>query len=314
MPSAAEFAATAPTLVAVATLLAVLAAAAFAVAAVLQHRAASAVPHDRSMRLGLLLTLVRNPIWLLSVVLDGAGWILQAVALQSGTLVAVQLVVVTGVLLGGLAIHAVVHRALPDAREVAGVALVVTGIGVFVAFSAEAADDATAPLRRWIVTFVVLGALCLVAVRAGGRFPGRRRAVGLAVATGIVFALTAALTRVVGDGFVADGFVGLLGAATVPLIAFAVLGAVLENSAYQAGPLSSSLPALIVADPVAAALVGWVLFAELPFTSAAGVAAGAVAAVCMVAGIALLARDLAKAVIDVDDEQPGAGDAAGTVG
>jgi hypothetical protein len=70
--------------------LAVLAAGSNALGTVLQRRAALTVPVSTSLRLGLILDLLRRPVWLAGIAGVTASAILQALALASGSLAMVQ--------------------------------------------------------------------------------------------------------------------------------------------------------------------------------------------------------------------------------
>ena len=76
--------------------LAVLAAALFAVAAAVQQRTAAAVPDDRAG--GLVLTLVRRPLWWVGTLADTGGYVAQAAGLGLGSLLLVQPLLVTSLL------------------------------------------------------------------------------------------------------------------------------------------------------------------------------------------------------------------------
>ena len=74
---------------AVAIAVALVAALLFAVAFVMQQRAASEVPDDESLGLGLITRLVRRPIWLIGTGADTLGYVAQAVALGLASLMLV---------------------------------------------------------------------------------------------------------------------------------------------------------------------------------------------------------------------------------
>ena len=69
--------------------LALLAAVAYAVSSVLEQRAASEVPEEHALRPGLLLRLVRRPMWLIGTLVDWMGFGFQALALGLGSLILV---------------------------------------------------------------------------------------------------------------------------------------------------------------------------------------------------------------------------------
>ncbi len=79
----------------IAIILAVGAGFTYALASVLQQRAASEEPPELSLRLGLLVALVKRPMWLLGTVVDGGAYFLEAGALALGSIIVVQPLLVT---------------------------------------------------------------------------------------------------------------------------------------------------------------------------------------------------------------------------
>src|ERR1700730_8603898 len=70
----------------------------FALSNVLEQREAEQLPDDESLRAGLLVRLVRRPLWLLGFGADVSGYVCHAAALAFGSLVFVQPLLVTGLL------------------------------------------------------------------------------------------------------------------------------------------------------------------------------------------------------------------------
>ncbi|MYT20614.1 hypothetical protein GTW69_09980, partial [Streptomyces sp. SID7760] len=103
-----------------------------ALATVLQRRAALTVPQSEGFRFGLVLDLLRRPVWIagiLAVIAAGAG---QAAALATGALVLVQPLFVLELPLALLIASLVARQRLSGALWLA-VAGVVTGLGVAMA-------------------------------------------------------------------------------------------------------------------------------------------------------------------------------------
>jgi hypothetical protein len=99
-------------------------------------------------------------------------------------------------------------------------------------------------------------------VLLAGRRRGPRRAALLAVGTGLLYGLTAALTKSVVD-LLGEGPVAVLTSwETWALIASAVGGTLLQQTAFGAGPLAASLPAVTVGEPVVAAVLGIAVLGE----------------------------------------------------
>src|SRR3954470_20627409 len=112
------------------TVLALLAAFMFGLASVLQHKAAQAAAPERSLRPGLLLDLMRKPVWLLGQAAGTAGFGAQAVALSFGDLSMVHTLLVTRLVFGLLLASWISHQALAR-TEWAGAFAIVVGLGGF---------------------------------------------------------------------------------------------------------------------------------------------------------------------------------------
>jgi hypothetical protein len=89
------------------------------------------------------------------------------------------------------------------------------------------------------------------------------------------------------------------------LIAVGIVGMVLTQSAFQAGPLRASLPSLTVADPVVSILIGITAFHEHVDQSPLRIAVGVTGALVMGWGVVALASHIA----DDRDAAPGTVDA-----
>ena len=241
--------------------LALLAAALFAMASVAQRGAASEIPDADASGVRLIARLVRSPQWWAGTVGDTGGFVVQAAALGFGSLLLVQPLLVT-TLLFALPLEAV-RRRRPVARRDVGWALLLAGaLAVFVVVGEPTAGLDRAPLGRWVPVGAVLLVLLVGCVVLAGRRDGRRRALLLAVATGLAYGLTAAMmisvVRLLDDGPLAV----LAGWETYVLVVAAVGGTWLQQSAYQAGDLAASLPAVTVGEPVVGAVLGVLVLGE----------------------------------------------------
>src|SRR5205807_8952991 len=97
---------------------------------VFQQRSAAAAPHEHSMRVSLLVHLVRQPAWVGGVVADVLGYVLQFLALDRGSLVLVQPLLVSG-LLFALPLGAALSRRRLRRRDWLGSAALVVGLSLF---------------------------------------------------------------------------------------------------------------------------------------------------------------------------------------
>lgn len=261
----------------------------YALTSVLQQSAAATVPLKLSLRPSLIIELVRRPRWLLGNLTDVAAFGLQFLALRRGSLLLVQTLLVTG-LLFALPIGAAASRQRLRPLDWLAVIAVVVGLSAFLLAAMPGVGKGEAPGAAW---GVVLGSTALVVailVRRAPPQPAPARASCLGAACGVLYGLTAALTK--SSGHLLDH--GRLHALTswepYAWAGLSGLGFLLSQSAFQAGPLEASLPLLTIADPVVSSMIGVLAFHEhiaaRPLAVVVELAAGA----AMVFGVFALAR------------------------
>ncbi|MDG9723177.1 MULTISPECIES: DMT family transporter [unclassified Streptomyces] len=244
-------------------LFALLAAFSNALATVLQRRAALSVPQTQGFRPGLILDLLRRPVWIggmLAVVVAGVG---QAVALATGPLSLVQPLFVLELPLALLLASLMTGRHLPRGMWLA-VGGVVVGLGVALASAAPDAGEADVPLDRWVPALAASAGAAVLLAAAGLKRPvGKARAGCLGASTAVCYALTAALMKDSMRVLDTDGVVGFLTAwQTYGFAAAGVCAVLLLEHAMQGGPLIASQPALTLGDATVSLLLGVVLYRE----------------------------------------------------
>ena len=131
---------------------------------------------------------------------------------------------------------------------------------------------------------------CCVAIAA--RLSDWRRAITLAVAVGMMFGTVAVLTKIETHLLTEEGVVRLLRSpVTYALIVFGVGATLLQQSAFHAGSLKASVPAMLVLEPVVAVLLGQVILGEhLQVDTNTAIILG-VAVAAMTAATVALGRD-----------------------
>jgi drug/metabolite transporter (DMT)-like permease len=234
----------------------------FATSSVLQQRGAARAPRGSGLHLDLILHLVRRPVWLAGMCAALGTLALQAVALSSGQLALVQPLLVAG-LLFALPLSVLLERRRPSGQEWLWAAVLVAGLATFLGSAAprsgpELPDDG----RLWQFGLLVLTGVVIIAV-LGSWFGGRHRAVLLGVATGLAYGVAAALIKYCCALAGREGLGWLV--ASWPFYALIVVGAggiLLNQAAYQAGPLCGALPAIAIFDPLIAVVFGVATFGE----------------------------------------------------
>lgn len=234
----------------------------FALATVLQHRSAARAPAGQGLRLGLLTHLAARPVWLVGMLVSAAGLGLHAVALGLGRLVVVQPLLVCG-LLFALPATVLLDRRRPSITEWGWAAVLVVGLAVFLVAAAPAGGDEIPDDGRIVALGVADVLLVLGSAVLAYRTGRRHRAALLGLATGAAYGLTAALLKY-SVALAAHGVGRLL--SSWPPYALLIVGAaaiLLNQAAYQAGPLAASLPPMTIADPLIAIIIGALAYGEI---------------------------------------------------
>ncbi|MFE5540046.1 DMT family transporter [Streptomyces sp. NPDC056492] len=234
-----------------------------ALATVLQRRAALTVPQSEGFRFGLVLDLLRRPVWIAGILAVIAAGVGQAAALATGALVLVQPLFVLELPLALLIASLLTRQRLSGALWLA-VAGVVAGLGVAMAAASPTGNRTHVPADRWIPALVacavVVAALAVAGLR---RPPGRARAGCLGAATAVCYAITAALMKHSVFVLTEHGIVGFLTAwQTYAFGATGICALLLLEHAMQGGPLVASQPALTLGDASVSVALGVVLYEE----------------------------------------------------
>ncbi|MCB5165849.1 DMT family transporter [Streptomyces bambusae] len=234
-----------------------------ALATVLQQQAALSVPRSDGFRPGLILDLLRRPVWLVGMLAVIAAGVGQAVALATGPLSLVQPLFVLELPLA-LLIATALTRQRPAAGAWPAVAAVVAGLGLALAAAAPAGNRTHVPLDRWVPALAACVAAVLALAATGlRRPPGRARAGCLGAATAICYALTAGLMKSAVHILDERGLGAFL--TTWQTYAFGATGIaalLLLEHAMQGGPLVASQPALTLGDACVSLLLGVLLYEE----------------------------------------------------
>lgn len=255
---------------------------------VLQQDAARRAPLRDFLSPRLLLDLMRVPSWLVGIGLMVCGMVLGALALGQGEVSVVEPLLATN-LLFAMALSR--HRTGQSLGRQGwgGLCLLAGGVAAFLlAGQPRGGDAVTSPLRHWLVIGVVAG-LALI-LTASARHPRTRGTpVMLGLAAGLLYGLQDALTRVSGERLTEDGWVALMTSwQPYAVLVMGLTGLLLVQSAFEAGPLRESLPALTAAQPLSGILCGIGFLGDQVRTDPAALAWQAVGLAAVVAGIVLL--------------------------
>ncbi|MFE3051850.1 DMT family transporter [Nocardia sp. NPDC059239] len=258
----------------------------FAVSAVAQQRAAADVPEGDA----LVAKLIRNPRWLAGLIGDAGGFAFQVAALALGSVLVVQPILVTAL------VFALPLAAHYSGRRVTAVmwmqaAALSIALACFLVVGDPTEGVADAPWHRWMLPLgLTLGVIVAgIAVATTVRVP-TLQALLLGTAAGLLFGISAALTDNVTELFRVGIGTALTSWELYVLAACGMLGLYVQQRGYQVGPLSASLPAFTVAEPLGAAFLGMTVLDERLRSGPVGTAFVAAAVVVMCVAAVRLSR------------------------
>jgi drug/metabolite transporter (DMT)-like permease len=244
-----------------ASVLALFAALLFALAAALQQKGALGLGGVSLRNPKSLALLVGQRMWLLGTLALLTGYLFQAAALDRGRLAIIQPLLVTTVVfalpLGYLLTNQRVTR-----RQVGGAAVILLGLGAFTLFGDPAGGNETAPGWEWAIVIVVVGAACGFLLAMGGRGGPSTRAAVYGTASGMLFGLSAALTKPTLELLHESIGVMLEHWEPYALAVAGILGFVLQQVSLGTGRLAPSVATVSVANPVVGILIGILVLEE----------------------------------------------------
>lgn len=235
-------------------------AATFAVSNALQHREAGRAS-DSPSAVALMRQLVVRPLWIAGSVVGVAAFLLHAAALASGSITAVQPLMILGVVLA-VPVRAALDGQRPSADEVGAVLLTCCGVATLVVLSTSESPARDAYLPAATAFAALCGAatwLVWLFSRTTGSGPCS------AAAAGVVFGFTACVMKLVGENYHRGGWEAVASSWLTWLMVFAGLGGLMLNQwAYQRARISETMPVLNAVDVSVAILGGWMVFGAAP--------------------------------------------------
>lgn len=269
-------------------ILALVAAFFFALGLVLQEKAASEQPPE-SVGAGFLVRLATQPVWLLGLLAQGLGFVAQAIALGIGRMVVVQPLLIASIVFA-LPLGRVIEKRPIQRTDLFGAALVTAGLGALLVVSKPSAGADDASLRAWVVIGGGAVGVAIVLFALARRRRSTVRAGLLGTAAGILFGLSAALTKATVSLF--DEGIGAVvwDWHVYALVVVSVAAFWLEQAALQTGALAAAVATTMAFDPLSSLVFGIFLFDEALHESAAGYAISLLLLAVALAGLAILAR------------------------
>ena len=257
---------------------------------VLQQNAAQQEPDSRFLRLRLMTDLLHSKRWLVGIGCMVGGQVLAAWSIGHLSLAFVEPLLTTN-LVFALLIAVPLSKASLKVWEVLGAGVLITGVALLsAARSAKPIGLSFGSVSHWFVAAVIAGIAALV-VHAGLRRQGRSRALLTGVGAGLVFGIQDALTRQTLQILQSSGISALFTTwAPYALLGAGAIGIWLMQSAFNAGPLNESLPAISAGEPLVGLLLGVIVFGDRIQVTPGLLAMQVAGIVALVVGVIMVAR------------------------
>jgi drug/metabolite transporter (DMT)-like permease len=297
----------------VAVLFALLSAFSNAMTAVLQRQASVSRSEDQKGWPGAL-ALVRDPRWLVGLLFLGGTFVFQAIALYYGELAVVQPILVTELIFTLALRRYWLHDAIRSRTWTAAL-MICVGLAAFLLAAQPSEGHRVATVREWVWALSIRGVVIVLLVMLSRKGSPARRAALLGCAAALMWAIDAAFVKAATDLLAQSGWTALLVHWQLyAVVASGVLGTLLLQAAFAAGPLSASQPAILIVDPLASIALGIELFGERLNTSAPALAVSVIGLLVMAAGVVVISA-WAPPVMTAARRKPGVppppGDRAG---
>jgi drug/metabolite transporter (DMT)-like permease len=256
---------------------------------VLQQRAAAKLPCSY-LHLRLIAELLRQRIWLGGIAVMIVGQALSAWGLGHLSLTVSEPLLATN-LIFALLLAAPISGEIPRRTELVGAVLLCSGVAALSASrSVRALSESFGSFSHWPAAAIIAGFGAALAI-AGRGAPRKLRATLTGAGGGLILGIADALTRRSVEIIDGHGVATLL--TTWPgyaVVGTAAVGLWLVQSAFSAGPLHASLPAITAAEPIAGMTLGVLVFGDVVHITPWLLALQAAGIAAMVAGTVLVAR------------------------
>jgi drug/metabolite transporter (DMT)-like permease len=289
----------------IAVLLAEAAALMIGIGDVLEQRSAQQVTDKPVGTFALFRRLLRDRRWWTGSLVAAAGFGLQAAALGLGSVVLVQALSVTSLLFALLISARVNHRRITRWQGI-WATLLVAAVAVVVTVGNPQAGSPRGSVETWTVVGLIMGPVLILCVIGSRVFSASVGALLLGLMSGSLWGLFSVLTKSVVDQL-DRGIPALLRLPELYVWAvLAIAATAWEQSAFRAGPLTASLPAVTVAEPVVGSVLGVTVLGETLSTNSVAVTALGLSVAVMAAATVALAHSQAAGAPPSDLPRTGA--------
>ena len=270
-----------------ADVLALLAAFAFALGNVLQQKGTLEAPAEGDDP-RFLVQILRRPVWLAGGGCQIAGWVLQAIALDTGSLIVVQSLTTMSLVIA-LPLGVRITGQVVSRRVWIGAAAIVAGIVLFLSVGSPQGGTSTPSTSAWVSAGLSALVVVFVLGSLGRRRKGAARALFFGAAAGVGFALQAAVTKEF-DTVVGQGLSAIFSSWTIyVLVLSAMVGFVLQQSALKTGILAPAMASSNAVTLFGSVVLGVSVFGETMSSGGGRLVPAVIGLAVALVGIVLLA-------------------------
>jgi drug/metabolite transporter (DMT)-like permease len=213
-------------------------------------------------RPGSILLLLTRWVWLLGLVAQVVGVVLQGAALDRGRVSIIQPLLVTTVI-WALPLGYFMTKQEIGAREMLGAAIIVVGLALFAWFGDPAAGVDNAPGADWVAGIVVICLACAALLLFVNRGSLSLKAALLGTVAGLLYGLSATLMKPVVENLHTEGVGGVMADWEFWVWAAAgIIGFAFQQLSLSTGRLVPSVATVSVANPVVSVLLGALVLQE----------------------------------------------------
>ena len=243
-----------------AEVLALVAAALFALAATLQQKGALTLGVSADS-LRSLLRLAQSTWWFVGTLALLTGYAVQAVALDHGRLSIIQPLLVTTVVFA-LPLGYFITQQEVGKREVVGAAVVVLGLALFTIFGKPSTGNDNAPNDQWAIALSIVTVGCVLLYSLGRRSEGSGTAAYNGVVAGILFGVSACLAKPTVEMVHVSVADVLSSWEFYAMAAAGIVAFVVQQISLSSGYLATSVATVSTANPIVSVVIGTLLFDE----------------------------------------------------
>ena len=232
--------------------------------------------------------LVRDPRWLVGLLFMGGTFAFQAIALYYGELAVVQPILVTELIFTLALRRYWLHDTIRSRTWIAAL-MICVGLGAFLLAAQPQEGHRVATVGDWVWALSIRGCVIILLLALSRTGSPARRAAILGAAAAIMWAIDAAFVKAATDLFSQSGWGALLVHWQLYAVVISgVLGTLLLQAAFAAGPLAASQPAILIVDTLASIALGIELFGEDLRTTPAALTVSVIGLLVMAAGVVVI--------------------------